>query len=221
MEDFAIARSRMIDSQLRTESVTDYGVLNVMGAVPREQFVPAQQRALAYLDRDVPLTAAGEASRYLMEAAPFARLVQLAAVQSTDHVLDVGCATGYSTAVLARLAGSVVGLESDATLAAQATDALRRLGAANATVVVGPLAAGHAAGAPYDVIIIEGSVDTVPEALFAQLKDEGRLVAVVGRGLSASATVFTKSEGQIGDRIAFNADVRPLPGFANPEVFVF
>lgn len=219
MEDFPLARSRMIDSQLRTESVTDYDVLNVMGAVPREEFVPPAQKALAYLDRDVPL--GGQPLRYLMEAAPFARLVQLAVVQPTETVLDVGCATGYSTAVLSRLAGSVIALESDATLAAEAKEAMRRIGANNVTVVVGPLPAGHPASAPYDVIIIEGAVDQVPAALFGQLKEGGRLVAVVGRGLSASATVFTKSEGKIGDRIAFNADVRPLPGFANPEVFVF
>ena len=222
MEDFAVARTKMVDSQLRTEQVTDYGILAVMGAVPRELFVPQHQRALAYLDKDIAIKSAGEGPpRYLMEAAPFARLLQLAEINPTDVVLDIGCGSGYSAAVLSRLAGSVVALESDAVLAAEASRHLSQLGVTNVKVVTGSLEAGHPTDGPYDVIIVEGSVETLPAALFGQLKEGGRLVAVVGYGRTGMATLCTKSENQIGRRTAFNAAVRPLPGFRKPQAFVF
>jgi protein-L-isoaspartate(D-aspartate) O-methyltransferase len=221
MNDFAAARTKMVDSQLRTESVTDYGILSVMGAVPRELFVPPAQRALAYLDRDVPLDADGGSPRYLMEAAPFARLLQLANLGPSDRVLDIGCGSGYSVAVMAQLAGTVVGLESDAGLAKRATATLADLGVTNASVVIGPLEMGHASSGPFDAIIIEGAVEVVPPALFAQLTENGRLVAVVGTGRSAVATIFAHSEGQVGRRAAFDIGVRELPGFRKPPAFVF
>jgi protein-L-isoaspartate(D-aspartate) O-methyltransferase len=221
MKDFAAARTKMVDSQLRTESVTDYGILAVMGEVPRELFVPPGQVALAYLDRDVPLDAGGNGPRYLMEAAPFARLLQLAALQPSDRVLDIGCGSGYSAAVMARLAGTVVALESDAGLAGQASAALAGLGVTNVSVVVGPLEMGHASTGPFDAIIVEGAVEVVPPALFAQLAENGRLIAVVGAGRSAVATEFVSSEGKVGRRAAFDMGVRPLPGFRKPAAFVF
>ena len=217
MEDFAAARTKMVDSQLRTENVTDYGILAAMGAIPRERFVPEEQAVLAYLDRDVPLGG----GRYLMEPAPFARLVQLAEVQESDRVLIVGCGTGYSAAVLARLAGTVVALESDAELAARASAVLAELGVSNASVVTGALEAGHATLAPYDTILLEGAVEVVPPELFAQLGEAGCLVAVVGRGRSAIATVFTRNDGDIGRRAEFDAAVHSLPGFRKPPAFVF
>ena len=222
MDDFAGARTKMVNSQLRTENVTDYAVLAAMGSLPREAFVPASQRALAYLDKDVPLGARGEGPlRYLMEPAPFARLVQLAEVTSSDTILDIGCGSGYSTAVLAQLGRFVVGLESDATLAAEASQRLNRLGIANVKVAFGALEAGYPSDGPYDVIMVEGSVEVLPAALFGQLKEGGRLVAVVGYGRSGVATLCTKSDNQIGRRSAFNADVRPLPGFSKSPAFVF
>lgn len=222
MEDFASARMKMVDSQLRTEAVTDYDILSVMGRIPREQFVPAQQRALAYVDTDIPVTSAGNGvPRYLMEAAPFARLLQLAEIDKGDLVLDVGCGSGYSAAVLASLANFVVALESDADLAAQARANLAAVGVDNAKIVSGTLDAGHAAEGPYDVIFVDGAVEVLPATLFAQLREGGRLVAVIGYGRAAMATLYTKSEAQIGRRMAFNADVRPLPGFRKPEAFVF
>ncbi len=130
-------------------------------------------------------------------------------------------ASGYSAAVLARLAGSVVALESDADLAAQASETLVELGIDNAAVVTGPLDAGYPSEGPYDVIVVGGAVEVVPEALLDQLKDGGRLVAVVGYGRAASATLFTRSGDDIGSRVAFDADVRPLPGFRKPKAFVF
>jgi len=220
MEDFAVARTKMVDSQLRTENVTDYDVLAAMGAVPRELFVPPDQRALAYLDKDIPI-GGGTSRRYLMEAAPFARLLQLAEISKTDRVLDVGCGAGYSAAVLASLAGSVVAVESDPALAAQATRNLANLGIENASANVNALEEGHPSGGPYDVILLDGAVERIPDSLFDQLKEGGRLVAVVGYGRAAQATLFTRSDHEIGRRPAFNADVPPLPGFRKPEVFVF
>ena len=222
MDDFAVARTKMVDSQLRTENVTDYEILSVMGRVPREQFVPSHQRALAYLDTDIPITGdAGGQPRYLMEAAPFGRLLQLSEIDKNDLVLDIGCGSGYSAAVIAGLANFVVALDSDAGLAAQAKENLAALGIDNAKVVIGPLDAGHPSEGPYDVIFIDGAVEVIPAALFGQLKEGGRLAAVVGYGRAATAMLFTKSDDQIGRRTAFNADVRPLPGFRRPEAFVF
>ena len=222
MDDFAGARTKMVDLQLRTENVTDYAILTAMGAVPRELFVPPTQRALAYLDKDIPIkAAAGGAPRYLMEAAPFARLLQLAEIEPDDAILDIGCGSGYSAAVLARLSRFVVALESDASLAAEASQRLNDLNIDNVKVAIGPLEAGYPSDGPYDVIFIDGAVEVLPAALFGELKDGGRLVAVVGYGRSGVATVCTKSDNQIGRRAAFNADVRPLPGFSKPPAFVF
>jgi protein-L-isoaspartate(D-aspartate) O-methyltransferase len=223
MEDYAAARTKMVDSQLRTTDVTDYAVLAAMGEIPRERFVPARMRPLAYIDEDISVRDGGAAApaRYLMEPAPFARLVQLAEIAPSDIVLDIGCATGYSTAVLARLANSVVAVEVDAALAALAGSALVDLGIANAAVVTGPLEEGYPSEGPYDVIFVGGAVEVVPDGLLAQLKEGGRLVAVVGYGRAAAATVFTRTDGEIGSRIAFNAHVQPLPGFAKPKAFVF
>jgi len=222
MDDFAVARMKMVDSQLRTENVTDYDVLAVMGRVPRERFVPPHQRALAYLDTDIPIkNADGGPARYLMEAAPCARLLQLAEIDKNDIVLDIGCGSGYSAAVIAGLANFVFALESDTGLAAQAQASLTSLGIDNAKVAIGLLDAGYPSEGPYDVIFVDGAVEVLPAALFGQLKDGGRLVAVVGYGRAATAMLCTKSDHQIGRRPAFNADVRPLPGFRKPEAFVF
>jgi protein-L-isoaspartate(D-aspartate) O-methyltransferase len=223
MEQFAVARAKMVDNQLRTQSVTDYAVLAAMGAVPRERFLPPAGRPLAYIDSDLPLTAPGPGGqpRYMMEPAPLARLVQLAEVGTADVVLVVGCGTGYSAAVLARLATSVVALEQDSDLAGHAAETLTDLGVDNVAVVTGSLEAGYPSEAPYDAIFLDGAVEIVPPALFDQLKDGGRLVAVVGYGRAAAATVFTRSGADIGNRVAFDADVQPLPGFKRPKAFVF
>jgi protein-L-isoaspartate(D-aspartate) O-methyltransferase len=215
--DFAELRARMVDGQLRTTDVTNPAILEAMGALQRELFVDERRRPLAYLDEDL-LIAPG---RYLMEPSPLAKLLQLAEIASTDRVLDVGTGTGYSAAVLSRLAASVVALESDDSLAGRARDALSRTGAANVEVVTGGLASGHPAGAPYDVIVLEGAIETLPDALTAQLRDAGRLVAVEGRGNAGIAKVYLNSGGLITGRRAFNAALKPLPGFERTPAFEF
>lgn len=222
MNDFATHRMRMVDGQLRTQGVTDLVVLGVMADVPREHFVPPEAKAFAYIDDDIvvkPAADGGEA-RYLMRPAPFARLVQLTDIDKADIVLDVGCGSGYSAAVLAHLADSVVAVESDPELARQASEALVELGIDNAAVVNAPLEAGYPSEGPYDVIFVDGAVEAVPEALLAQLKVGGRLVAVVGFGRASPAMLYTRSGDDIAGRAAFDAGVPPLPGFRKPKAFV-
>jgi protein-L-isoaspartate(D-aspartate) O-methyltransferase len=177
MVDFAQARRTMVDCQVRTSDVTDLRVIAALLDVARERFVPAQSRAVAYLDRDVPV----HGSRVLIKPMVLGKLLQAAAISETDRVLDVGCATGYSSAVLGRLAARVVALEEDEGLAASAAEALAASGARNVAVANGPLVAGWPDEAPYDVILVQGASEVTPEPLLAQLKDGGRLLAVMGR----------------------------------------
>jgi len=207
----------MVDGQVRTTDVTDSAILDAMLAVPREAFVPRARQPLAYIDEDIAVAP----GRYLMEPSPFAKIIQLAEVAPGDVVLDVGCATGYSAAILSRLASSVVALECDPALAASAGETLSGLGHDNVAVVEGPLEQGYPSEAPYDVIFVGGAVDEVPDALLSQLKDGGRLVAVVGRGNAGVARVFTRSGEVISSRRGFNAAVQPLPGFLRTPAFQF
>jgi protein-L-isoaspartate(D-aspartate) O-methyltransferase len=221
--DFSELRTKMVDGQVRTTDVTDPSILEAMLSVPREAFVDEKRRPLAYIDEDIEIAPArpGLAARYLMEPSPFAKLVQLADIGAGDHVLDVGAGTGYSSAVLSRLAESVVALESDSELAARARTLLPETGQGNVTVVAGKLEEGHKAAAPYDVIIIEGAVEQLPEALLAQLRDGGRLAVVEGRGNAGVARLYVKTGGSITGRRAFNAAVKPLPGFERTPAFEF
>lgn len=220
--DFSELRVKMVDGQVRTTDVTNLPLITAMLAIPREDFVPDARKQLAYIDDDILLSAqSGPDARYLMEPAPFAKLVQLAEIGPADTVLDVGSGSGYSAAVLSRLAKSVVALESDESLASEAAARLPALGCDNVTLVSGALAAGHKAGEPYTVIVIEGGVEEVPEALLAQLAEGGRLVAIEGRGNAAAARVYLKANGVATGRKAFNAAVKPLPGFERAPVFEF
>ena len=221
--DFEQRRVKMVDGQLRTTDVTSASVLDAMLSVPREEFVPRSRAELAYIDEDILVAdaAPGAPARYLMEPSPFGKLVQLAEIGPGDFVLDVGCATGYSSAVLSLLASSVVALECDETLAAGATEKLTELGYDNVAVVTGALQAGCPDEAPFDVIIVGGAVDKVPDELLGQLRDGGRLVAVVGHGNAGAAHVFYNAGGVVTGRKAFNAAVRPLPGFEQVAEFQF
>jgi protein-L-isoaspartate(D-aspartate) O-methyltransferase len=218
MTDYAAARLNMVESQLRTNKVTNEALLEAFLAVPRERFVPAALRGAAYIDDDLPL---GN-GRHLMEPMVFARLLQLAAVGPQDTVLEIGCATGYGTAVLARLARSVVALDSDPQFVAQATARLRELAIGNASVVEAPLPAGYPDRAPYSVIVFEGGVAEIPEAVSRQLGEGGRIVAVTRAGGSVGrATLVVRSNGVLAHRTVFDAAVTYLPGFQPAPSFVF
>lgn len=223
MIDFAELRRGMVDGQVRTNNVTDLRIVSAMLEIPRERFVPANLKPLAYIDEDLLIrpAAAGAPARYLLEPMTLARLVQLAGVEETDHVLDVGAGTGYSSAVLSHLAQQVVALDDDKALVGGATSTLADLGIANVAVLEGPLTAGWPAEGPYDVILLNGAVDVVPKALVEQLKDGGRIVAVIGRGGAGRATVMTKVGQSVSEQVAFNAAVPPLPGFEAKPRFVF
>ncbi len=211
----------MVDGQVRTTDVTNAPLIEAMLTVPREAFVSAGQRDIAYIDEDIRIGGANGAGRYLMEPSPFAKLLQLAEIDASDSALDVGCGTGYASAVLSRLAKSVVALESDPALAESASSTLSTLGYDNVTVVQGPLAQGQAAKAPYNVIFVGGSVEEVPAALLDQLAEGGRLVAVEGQGNSGVARLFFKAGGVVTGRRAFNAAIKPLPGFERSHAFEF
>lgn len=215
MDEFEHLRRQMVDCQVRTVDVTDLALLAALESVPRETFVPAGRLGLAYLDLDVDLGG----GRYLMRPAMLARLLGLAEPQPAEKVLLVGDATGYGAAVVSQLAASVVSLESDPALAA--TAAARLAGLGNVTPAVGPLPAGWAAAAPYDLILVEGATTANLETLFGQLVDGGRMVVVDGVGGAAFAKVYTRAGDDFSARMAFNAAVKPLPGFEKAKAFVF
>lgn len=215
MFDTVAARRMMVDGQIRTADVTDLDLIGAMLAVPRERFVPAALAEQAYRDSDIAIGG----GRALLKPMVLAKLIQAAGVGAGDHVLDVGCGSGYSTAVLARLAGSVVALEQDEGLARQARAALAETG--GATVAAGPLTAGWPAAAPYDVILLNGATEIVPEALGRQLKPNGRLAGIFGRGPTGKAMIYREIEGQLVGRAAFDAAASVLPGFVAPPAFVF
>ena len=219
--DFYEHRVKMVDGQIRTTDVTNAALLEAMLAVPREKFIGSANPALAYIDEDIRVATGAEGPRYLMEPSPLARLIQLADVGPSDTVLDVGCGTGYGSAILSRLARSVVALESDSQLAAQAAATLAELGCGNVEVVAGALRDGQPARAPFGVILINGSVEEVPQALLDQLAEDGRLVVVQGHGNAGIACLFLKTTGAVTGRRAFNAAIKPLPGFERTRVFEF
>ena len=212
---FEEMRAAMVASQLRTTAVDDSRVIKVMGEVPRERFVPAAALPIAYYDREIAL---GN-GRAMNAPLASARLINEAEIASTDRVLLIGAATGYTAAVLAELAGSLVALEEDATLAAQAREALA--GMANVTVVEGPLVEGWAQGAPYDAIVIDGAVEFVPDAIVHQAKIDGRVTTgVIDRGVSRLAA-GRRSEGGFGLVDFADVDCVVLPGFSKPPTFQF
>ncbi|MEP3278526.1 MAG: protein-L-isoaspartate O-methyltransferase [Stappiaceae bacterium] len=223
MADYQTARVRMVDNQLRTNDVTDRRVLSAMGAIPREMFVPASKRPTAYIDDDVCVSPASEdtPARYLLKPHVLAKLLQLAEFETSDLALVVGCASGYSAAVIAQIAESVVGLEVSEKLASEASETISELGIDNVAVLSNKLTDGLKSEGPYDVIIVDGAVSQVPEALKEQLKDKGRLVVIRGQGLAGQAYLYRRSGEAISGVAAFNASAPTLPGTEQPSEFVF
>lgn len=217
MIDYAVQRANMIESQIRPNGITDARVIAAMAEIPREAFVPPEKQALAYMDDDLPLgwDAAGR-RRWLIEPMSLGRLLQMAVIDGEDKVLDVGCATGYSSAVLSRLAKRVVALEDDPVLAEFAMLQLRALGQTNVEVIVAPPAGGHEALAPYDVILVNGRLRRVPDDLVRQLAPGGRLVAAIGDRATSPATVLTRAGQSWSSRREFDMFVPEAAGF--PDV---
>jgi protein-L-isoaspartate(D-aspartate) O-methyltransferase len=206
----------MIATQVKTAAVTDPLVVAALEAVAREAFVPVNQRSFAYMDEDLPV---GK-GRYAMEPAVLARLLQMADVQPGDHALVTAAGSGYSAAVLARMAGSVIAVDSDPAVLALARQGCAAVGAA-VTVVGNDPKAGYPERGPYDVILVDGAVMEIPAALEAQLKDGGRLVAVVRREGVGRATVVTRAGNAFSRREAFDAMTPVLPEFTSAPKFVF
>lgn len=217
MVDFATARRRMVDNQLRTSNVTDRRILTAMEEVPRERFVPEARQALAYGD----VTHGLGGGRVLASPASFAKLIQLAEIQHSDAVLDVGAGTGYSTAVLCRLAASVTGLESDPALVATARGLLGSTQAGTGTIVEGPLDGSSLEDGAYDVVVVEGAIDATPKGLFRLLKEGGRLVALLRRSGAGVAHVYVRSGADVTTRAEFNIPMPPLALGPREESFVF
>ncbi len=218
MVDHATARMNMVDSQLRTNRVIDRRLLEAFETVPRERFVPRHLRAIAYIDEDLRI----KDDRYLMEPMVLARLLNDSLIEAGDVILVVGAATGYACAVAARVAATVVGLESDEEFAAQAESTLQAMGVDNAVVVRGDLRQGASQQGPYNVILINGAVEEIPQAILDQLADGGRLATVMrDRPGMGKATLFERFGDAWGRRTLFDAATPILPGFARERGFVF
>lgn len=218
MTDFALARLNMVESQVRTNKVSGSRLLELLETLPRERFVGDGQESIAYVDRDLKIGA----ERYLMDPMVLARLLQVAEPGPEDMVLDIACGSAYSTAVLAGLASTVVAVECEPQLVAQGNEVLNELGIDNAVVVQGELTGGYPKQAPYDVIVIGGAVQFIPDTIGEQLVEGGRLVTVLldSEGLGR-AILAQRIDGLLSQRVLFDANSKPLKEFQKAAGFVF
>jgi protein-L-isoaspartate(D-aspartate) O-methyltransferase len=219
MTDFALARRNMVEGQLRPNRVTNLPLLDAIGSLPRERFLPDSLRAVAYADEDVPLGG----GRFLMEPMVLARLIQALQAQAGQKALVVASGRGYGAALLAKLVGTVVAVESDTALARAAEETFKSLALANVTQIAGACEAGAPQSGPYDVILVEGATRQMPDALLKQLAEGGRLVTVAAGapGTLGVATLTVKAGGVTSSRPLFDAGTPALPGFAPPAKFTF
>lgn len=215
MTDFSKRRTMMVDTQVRPSDVTKFPIIDAMLTVAREDFVPAAKREAAYVGENLDLGR----GRTLVEPRTLAKMLDALAIDGDELVLDVGCALGYSTAVIARMAQAVVAVEQDEDMAREAQDALMAAGADNAVVHEGALTEGAPKHGPYDVIVVQGGVSEVPGALTDQLKEGGRIAALFMNGALGEVRVGYKREGRISWRLAFNATAPVLPGFEKEMTF--
>ena len=219
IDKFKTARQNMIDCQIKPNMVTDESVIEAFAKVPREEFVPSYMRGIAYVDEDVDL---GK-GRFLMEPTTFARLLQAADIQESDIVLDIGCGTGYSMAILSELASTVIGIDEDADFTAQADQLLQDMDICNVALIHGKTREGYQNQAPFDVIFINGSVPHVPGYLTDQLAEGGRLITVL-RGKSdpiGQAVLMTKNKGAVTTTTLFDASTHFVSGFDEQDYFTF
>jgi protein-L-isoaspartate(D-aspartate) O-methyltransferase len=222
MSGFSTARQKMVDGQVRTSDVTDLRILDAMLALPREEFVPENKRPLAYLDLDLDVTDGGTAKRFLIKPALTGKLLQAAEIVETDSVLIVGAATGYMAAVAAPLAAKVTATESDAALVEKGKTLLNKLGlAGKVTFHAAEPAAGFPAETPYDVIILNGATEIVPDKLYGELKEDGRLLGVFATMRPPRAMIVRRSHSDFGIRPLFDATAPILPGLERVPAFVF
>ncbi len=215
--NYEIARKNMVLGQIKTNDVTDPLIMNAMSRVPRERFVATSLQSQAYLDGDVSV---GD-GRWLIQPMIAAKLIQLASIQETDHVLVVPCGSGYLAAILSYLAGSVVAVEDDEALRYSATQLLSDLGADTVAVVSGEVGKGCPSQAPFDVIIFDGAVENIPRDIKEQLADGGRLVVVIQDKNVGRATLVHRTDNTFGEKIAFDANIAVLPDFKGSVGFVF
>ncbi len=215
MTDFAARRIMMVDTQVRPSDVTKYTIIDAMLSIPREAYVPAAKREAAYMGEHVTLAP----GRVVLDPRTLAKLLDALGIQPTEAVLDLGCGFGYSAAVIARMAEAVVAVEEDATMAAEAQATLSGQGVDNAAVIAGKLADGAPKAGPYDVIVLQGAVEVISDALLAQLKEGGRIGAIFMEGALGVARIGYKIDGVVTWRQAFNAAAPVLPGFAAHRAF--
>lgn len=205
----------MVDTQVRPSDVTKFPIIEAMLSVPREDYVPAALRDVAYVGESVDLGG----GRVVLEARTFSKMLDALAIEPTHVVLDIGCGLGYSTAVLAMMSEFVVAVEDDADRAARAQTTLSGHGVDNAAVMLGPLEEGAAKSGPYDIIIVQGAVETVPDAVLDQLRDGGRIACIFAEGALGVARIGHKFDGNVNWRFSFNAGAPVLTGFKVKAVF--
>lgn len=215
MIDFSNRRTMMVDTQVRPSDVTKFPIIEAMLSIPREAYVPAASREAAYMGENLTIGP----GRVMLEPRTLAKMLDALDLQPGDVVLDVACGLGYSSAVIARVADAVVALESDAGLAAEAERILADQGVDNVAVFCGPLAAGAAKHGPYDAVTVQGGVESVPDALLAQIKDGGRIACVFLEGALGVVRIGHMRDGKITWRFSFNAGAPVLQGFASQRAF--
>lgn len=221
MYDFAGLRQRMVDNQIRPSEVTDPALIGAFRSVPRELFLQSAEQPFAYSDRELRLDASAGSGRRMIDPVQLARLIQMLRLGPAAKAMVIGCGTGYSAAILARLAAEVIAVEEDEQLAGRAQAVLQELGAGNVRVVRSPLTHGHPEQAPYDAILIDGGVELVPGGIVAQLRLEGVLAAIEHGDRISRAMLYERTGAQAARWPQFEAWATLLPGFERSREFVF
>ena len=215
MTDFAQSRTTMVDTQVRPSDVTKFPIIEAMLSVPREDFVPDARREAAYAGEQIALAP----GRVILDPRLMSKILDAVDIQPNELVLDLGPGLGYSSALIARMAEAVIAVEEDADLAREAERALSEISADNAAVVEGALAEGAGKHGPYDVILLQGAVQNIPETLIQQLKDGGRIAALFVEGAHGELRLGYKVDGKVSWRFMFNASAPVLPGFEAKREF--